>query len=341
MAAVDLAALAFAARKKSVRVWCASLACAGMAAFLLALGLAEDGFGSFGLLAWGVFLHGPLLLAGSAVIWWPARRILTVTCAVAAVLILLVAVDAFLIEPTWLEVSHHRIRSAKIEHPIRIVVLADLQTDQIGEYERDAIRRALQQKPDLLLLAGDYIQAGGTQRQELCGQLNAFLRQLDLPGPGRTFAVQGNIDGPDWAGMFRGTPVAAVSSTETFEVSGIRLTCLARRDSYDRTLQIDAPQPERFHLVLGHSPNFALGRIEADLLVAGHTHGGQVRLPLVGPLITLSAVPRSWAAGLTDLPDGGRLLVSRGVGMERSGAPRLRFLCRPELVVIDLVPEPR
>ena len=96
---------------------------------------------------------------------------------------------------------------------------------------------------------------------------------------------------------------------------------------------------DRFHIAMGHRPDFALGQIEADLLVAGHTHGGQVRLPWVGPLLTFSEVPRSWAAGLTDLPDGGRLLVSRGIGHERGHAPRLRFLCRPELVVIDLVPE--
>ncbi len=341
MAAVDLAALALTVRKKSVRAWCAGTACVAIVALLLALALGEDDFGVFRLAAWGVFLHGAVLLAGSAVLWWPTRKILAVTSAVGAALILIVAVDAFLIEPTWLEVSHREIRNEKIRCPIRIVVLADLQTDRIGRYERDVLRRALQQKPDLLLLAGDYIQAGGPQRQELYAQLNAFLRRLDLPGPGRVFAVQGNVDADDWPEMFRGTPVVPVSSTKSFAVAGIQLTCLARRDSFSRSLQVDAPEADRFHLVLGHAPNFALGRIEADLLLAGHTHGGQVRLPLVGPLITLSAVPRSWAAGLTDLPGGGQLLVSRGVGMERGGAPRLRFLCRPELLVIDLVPEPR
>ncbi len=45
------------------------------------------------------------------------------------------------------------------------------------------------------------------------------------------------------------------------------------------------------------------------------------------------------AAGLTDLPGGGKLLVSRGIGMERGYAPPMRFLCRPELMVIDLTPE--
>jgi len=40
------------------------------------------------------------------------------------------------------------------------------------------------------------------------------------------------------------------------------------------------------------------------------------------------------------LPNGANLLVSRGIGMERDDAPRLRFLCRPELTVIDIIPEP-
>ncbi|HEX6202615.1 MAG TPA: hypothetical protein VF100_06400, partial [Thermoanaerobaculia bacterium] len=74
------------------------------------------------------------------------------------------------------------------------------------------------------------------------------------------------------------------------------------------------------------------------LLLAGHTHGGQVRLPGVGPLVTASRVPRSWAAGRTALADDRTLIVSRGIGMERGYAPQLRFLCRPELVVVDLEP---
>jgi predicted MPP superfamily phosphohydrolase len=89
---------------------------------------------------------------------------------------------------------------------------------------------------------------------------------------------------------------------------------------------------------MGHRPDFALGEVDSDLLVAGHTHGGQVRLPFFGPVMTLSNVPRSWAAGVTKLPGNRTLVVSRGIGMERGGAPELRFLCRPELVVLTIVP---
>jgi uncharacterized protein len=55
-------------------------------------------------------------------------------------------------------------------------------------------------------------------------------------------------------------------------------------------------------------------------------------------MITHSRVPHTWAAGLTELSGGRKLLVSRGIGMERGYAPSMRFLCRPELVVIDLTP---
>ena len=75
-----------------------------------------------------------------------------------------------------------------------------------------------------------------------------------------------------------------------------------------------------------------------DLLLAGHTHGGQVRLPVIGPPLTLSRIPRAWAAGVTNLPIDRNLVVSRGIGMERGLAPRMRFLCRPELVVVTLEP---
>ena len=56
--------------------------------------------------------------------------------------------------------------------------------------------------------------------------------------------------------------------------------------------------------------------------------------------MTFSRVPRSWAAGVTDLGRGRTLVVSRGTGLERGRAPRMRFLCRPEIVVLDVHPGP-
>jgi predicted MPP superfamily phosphohydrolase len=303
-------------------------------------GLLGRSFGSFRLAAYGLFLHGVVLLVGSAVVFRRrgSHRAATIGLLVMAVALVGVAADAFLIEPTWLEVSYVRLRTPKVDRRLRIVVVADLQTDQLGRYERTVLRRALREGPDVILLAGDYLQAPTDQYRRLSRQLNAFLREIGFGRQAEAFAVQGNIDRADWPKIFAGTKVTAVRATRRFEVAGLVLTCLSEPASGDNTLHVDSPGSDRFHVVLGHRPDYALGTIEADLLLAGHTHGGQVRLPLVGPLLTLSRVPRSWAAGRTDWPDGRTLVVSRGIGMERLGAPRLRFLCRPELVVIDLLP---
>ena len=91
-------------------------------------------------------------------------------------------------------------------------------------------------------------------------------------------------------------------------------------------------------ILLAHRPDVVrrLDRSRVDLIVAGHTHGGQVQLPLVGPLTTASGVPRAVAAGGLHVLDGRRIYVSRGVGVERGQAPRLRIGAVPEVSLITL-----
>jgi len=320
--------------------WLASMGVAAVAAAGLAVAaVGGSPFAIMHLAAYGLFLHGPVLLVGSAQYLWASHRRLAISCGLAALLLLGVAVDAFLIEPTWLEVTRHRIETSKIDEPIRIVVLADLQTDRIGPYERCVVKEVLRQQPDLILLAGDYLHAYADEQPRLRRELSALLHDVHFRAPLGVYAVEGNIDSAGWTDAFDGLPVTVARRTETFSVGPIDLTCLSLVDSGFPGLTLPRPDVERFHIALGHRPDFARGEVEADLLLAGHTHGGQVRLPLVGPLLTLSSVPRSWAAGLTELSGGRRLIVSRGIGHERRTAPRLRFLCRPELVVIDLVPD--
>jgi len=339
MFSVDAAVLVYLRRVRSVSQWRAAMLCTLGAGVVLAGVLGGGHFRIFRLVAFGVFLHAVLVLAGAAIVLRNSLPRTAVGSAIACVFILVVALEGFLVEPTWLEVSHVRLVSPKLDQPVRIVVLADLQTDALGSYEKAVFRRVLQEKPDLILLAGDYLQGPRGQQAELRWEFNSFLRRIHFAAPAGVFAVRGNVDGNDWGELFAGLPITAVDTTRSFDVAGLRLTCLSCGDSFHPTLELRSNDPHRFHLALGHCPNFALGAVEADLLLAGHTHGGQVRLPFLGPVMTHCAVPRDWAAGLTELPGGNRLLVSRGVGMERAYAPRLRLLCRPELVVVDLVPE--
>jgi len=343
MAIVDALALRAAARQRplhgAVTVALAIAAILFMA--LMAGALHGNAWRMMRLSAWGLFLHGTVLLAGAAVLWARPWRCGAALAALGALLVAGTGIDAFFIEPQWLEITRWKLPSNKLQRPVRIAVLADLQTDTLGPYEHDVFRRLLAERPDLILLAGDYFQAEPDQYTRLYAQLNQWLRQLGLSAPLGVFAVRGNMEDDDWTEAFAGLPVRTVERTESFDLGTLRLTCLSMGDSFAGRTVVAPHEADRFHIILGHSPDFALARQTADLLIAGHTHGGQVQLPLMGPLATNTRLPRAWAAGQHRLPGGGWLLVSRGVGMERGDAPRLRFLCRPELVIIDLVPESR
>jgi predicted MPP superfamily phosphohydrolase len=326
-------------RRMRAGQWLATTAVLVFCALLLARLLAQEKFLVMRLAAYGLFLHLGLWLAVSSVLMWRTLRWLSRLSALAAGLVVAVVADAFVWEPTWLEVTRVELRSPKLAERVRIVLLADIQTDAFTAYEQDVFCRALAEKPDLMLLAGDYLQAKPEERRRVGRQLNEFFRQLPLRAPRGVFAVRGNVDRDDWPITFQGLDVQMVAETETFDLGAIQLTCLSTDDSFRRDPALRAVSDAKYHVLLGHSPNVALGTSHADLTLAGHTHGGQVRLPLLGPVTTLSDVPRRHAAGLSERPAGGKLFVSRGIGLEREHAPRLRFLCRPQLVVIDLLPE--
>jgi len=93
--------------------------------------------------------------------------------------------------------------------------------------------------------------------------------------------------------------------------------------------------PERFGFAVSHSPDPApeLAALGYDLMVFGHTHGGQVRMPFVGALVTNSHVPRRMASGLVRLGDA-YAHISPGLGTSKY-AP-FRFLCRPEATILEL-----
>jgi predicted MPP superfamily phosphohydrolase len=83
------------------------------------------------------------------------------------------------------------------------------------------------------------------------------------------------------------------------------------------------------------SPYEDAARAGFDLVVAGHTHGGQIRFPLVGAVVTNSTVPRRLALGASWV---GRTLLFVTPGLGTSKFAPYRFLCPPEASVLELVP---
>jgi predicted MPP superfamily phosphohydrolase len=99
--------------------------------------------------------------------------------------------------------------------------------------------------------------------------------------------------------------------------------------------------PGAYTLLLYHTPDLIETASGAgiNLYLAGHTHGGQIRLPFYGALITFSAYGRRYQMGRYTVGPT-TLYVSRGIGMEGLSLPRVRFLCPPEVDVISLAVNP-
>ena len=255
------------------------------------------------------------------------------------------------VEPFDLRVTRHTLEPARLdalEGRVRVVLLADLQTDDIGAYEEGVFRRIDELAPDLLLLAGDYIQVFGTQAYTMqASRMLKLVRGMRHRPRLGAFAVMGDTD-PD-PHVFAGTRVRMLQG-EVVTPGDVPLQVMGLRyeETFDAltTERLDAISDfEGFTIVLGHRPDFmaavvARGGSDVPFLgLAGHTHGGQIVVPGFGPPLTLSRLPRRYASGFHRLGEAW-LCVSRGVGLERLHAPRIRLFCPPELVVIDLVGRP-
>ena len=310
------------------------------------------GFGVLRLLAQALFAESLLLCLALALLY--ARRggrRWTIALAGAAALLLAVYWEAYHREPRDLQVSRHDVDlagGAAGARGLRIVHLTDLQTHHIGVYEDHAIREALAQEPDLIVMTGDYIQPRlEPTRARATADLKRLLRERHIRAPLGVFAVRGDVD-LEWPGVFDGTGVTPLTGDIVrLPLSGGRMLSLVGLTIRMSRGQEDEPMmqlvgrvpPGDLSVVIGHNPNFvqtlAARHAPVDLALAGHTHGGQVVLPLLGAPITKMRLPARYASGLAAY-EGIPLHVSRGIGMERGAAPQIRFLCPPEICVLNV-----
>jgi len=281
------------------------------------------------------------------------RRVTRPVCifGLLCVLIVPLALYASFIEPYRLRLETVRIPLSPDRSgtsPLRIGVLSDLQTVSVTDYERKAVEMVMSAKPDLILMPGDFTQ--GTA-QRLGGREQDFRDLLSrLDAPGGVYAVTGNLDRvPILEKIFTGTRIRLLQNEVVRIAVRDRKISLFGVDYYrhgralwDKVSLLEQDgDPEDIRLVLVHNPNIVMAEQlnkRTDLFVAGHTHGGQVRLPGLGAMMNTSALPRSIAAGGVHMYKGGRVFISRGVGHEIGQAPRIRFLCPPEVSIIELVP---
>ena len=294
-----------------------------------------------------------VLLAGLGFVKARCRKVLFCFSGIyifLAVDLLLLRYYVTYVEPQQLVLRQVRIETPKLQQPFRILHISDIQAGSIGAYEREVFARIAELKPDLILNTGDYLQevAPATFESEW-PKLVELFRSVE-PEYGM-YGIFGDTElelyrvpeeslGP--LELLSSRTVEIDTGAGMLSVHGLSLYQSNKSEWADRTVGqwLEQSDDAEFRILMGHAPDYAMGMAEQpiDLCLAGHTHGGQVRLPFFGPLTTYSQVPKDWARGFrrVGIP---YLNVSAGAGSNRrNGLPPIRFNCPTEMTLIELVP---
>ncbi len=268
------------------------------------------------------------------------------------------------VEPYRLQVARVTLRPPRLPAAldgVSFLLLADLHMARWGRRERllaDLLDTL--PVPDVAVLAGDLLQGADGLSP------TAELIERHVRARHATFATWGNAEHKSTQATrnaFRARLEQAgvrvlVNENSCLTLCGETVTVAGTDDPYygfaDLTRTLAGRDLRRFCLLIAHSPQLVLLAARAggvDVILSGHTHGGQVRLPLVGALKTQNPLSRRIDQGVFDrdrlrailgerYPADSEMLlyVTRGVGVARFKTLPLypRFLCRPEVTWITL-----
>jgi hypothetical protein len=255
--------------------------------------------------------------------------------------------DGFYIEPFRLTVTDLPVRAPAFlpDRPLRILQISDLHVERITQRERDMLARTDSLHPDIIVLTGDYTNSSYTKDPLTLQETRQVLSQLHAPSG--VYAVNGNVDPPaTMSTLFDGLANIRVLNNEVLPLSlpggtiyliGVTMGRSSGPDEQVlRSLLTNLPK-DTYSILLYHTSEIIGTAASGDvnLYLSGHTHGGQVRLPLYGALFTDTAFGKKYEMGAYNIGST-TLYVSRGIGMAGGLLPRMRFLCPPELAVFEL-----
>jgi predicted MPP superfamily phosphohydrolase len=253
------------------------------------------------------------------------------------------------LEAKWCRIVHQTIVLPNLPAPFRgtrIALLADIHHGPFVplEYIRHVVAMTNALKPDLVLLAGDYVHGHHSYIApgiEELGKLEATL--------GR-YAVRGNHDNRSYHDCSDFRPHSSVALREAglpeltnrgewLKRSGQRLRICGVGDLWTDRQDLDAALGDATErdavILLSHNPDFAetVRDERVGLVLSGHTHGGQIIIPGLGAPIVPSRYGQKYLYGLVEAP-ACQVFITRGVG---TITLPVRFVCRPEVVILTLV----
>ena len=270
---------------------------------------------------------------------------------IAGLILGVLAVSAFWLEPSSLELREYRLEIPNWPQSLaglRIAALADIHAGSpfngLDKLER-IVALTNQSNPDLIVLLGDYV-IHGVIGGEFVPPNELALVLAKMQAPLGVWAVLGNHDW--WLDAERvqsalehhGIRVLEDSSAPIhhgsgeFWLTGIR-DLWEGRPNIERALQ-EAPEDSP-SIAITHNPDvFPRVPARVNLVIAGHTHGGQVSIPFIGPVFVPSSYGQRYAAGHI-VENGRHLFVITGLG---TSILPVRFLVPPEISILVLAPGP-
>jgi hypothetical protein len=238
----------------------------------------------------------------------------------------------------------------RAEKALRILHISDIHFEVPSPRETDVLTIVEDLNPDLIVLTGDYLNLSSVYDRDAQGGLRVFLRNLQAPMG--VYAITGSppVDVPGIIPeVLEGLPVdwlddeateiqiGTSNGMQTLWLMGVRTTYRLERDRAAVKRLVDEAPAESIRILLYHTPDLMpdVAEMDVDLYLCGHTHGGQIRLPIYGAVATSSRWGKRYEQGRYEENDT-TLYVSRGLGLEGLGAPRARFLARPEVILWEL-----
>jgi len=253
------------------------------------------------------------------------------------------AAHAAWIEPTWVEMNRVDIRIDGLPaafEGLRFAHMSDLHRhDAVSlPYLERCLKLVAGEEPDALVITGDFVSKSAGYIDPLAEKFDKLTRSFPV------YAVLGNHDyWTDAQRISRALREAGVevlvNDAATIERSGAHLILLGLDDLWegkpDLARALSRATKDGIKIVLMHNPDGSedIADRGVDLVLCGHTHGGQVTLPFIGPPIVPSRFGSKYAKGLFKVKKT-QMYVSKGVGLIR---PAVRFLTRPEIATIRLM----
>ena len=258
----------------------------------------------------------------------------------------------FYFEPQIPKVTHHKVKifNGKGEaHPLRIVHLSDLHMEFYTSREERAVELINNLEPDLIVFSGDFFNISYQNHPQSHHDIHTFFHALKAKHG--IYAVTGSpsVDLeeslqkvlPDLnLTLLRDQAINLEIKDQDIQLIGLDCTHQPQRDV--ERLRAMAPHLDlnlqKTRVLLYHSPDIAphLGNLPIDLQVTGHTHGGQVQIPFLGPIYNGSLYGFAFSSGHYFINGSLHLIISRGLGLEGEAAPRVRFFSPPEICDITL-----